>query len=143
MSISSAGGSVPRHIRTSLNIVLHGVPSGPRNGYYGQTVRQHADLRLVCSRLNNSEVLTPIVYREIVVYIGKKNRLAGLFEHGADHVRRSMIIIDLSIYGWQDSTAEVIHIIGHGLSLLQGQQPGMLRYPPPFGYPQMAPKDST
>jgi hypothetical protein len=75
-----------------------------------QGVRQYADLRLICSRLN--DVLTPIVYREMVITIDEntRKRLASAFECGAAHLRR------LIIFGYQSSYGDAA-VVGHGLSL--------------------------
>jgi hypothetical protein len=71
-----------------------------------QGVRQFADLRLICSRLN--DVLTPIIYREMVITIDRKirKRLASAFECGAAHL----------LFGYQPSHGDAA-VVRHGLSL--------------------------
>jgi hypothetical protein len=81
-----------------------------------KAVKQYADLRLICSRLNDT--LTPVIYSETVVYIRDKTRpaeLARTFECRADHIRRLIIV------GEDDRQlchcAEVTQAIGRGLRL--------------------------
>ena len=84
---------------------------------YKKAVRQYADLRLISSRLN--KVLVPSVYTEIVVYIDKNTRLAGLasvFEHGANHIRR-LIIVGSHQFAADRQDSAVAQVIGRGLRL--------------------------
>jgi hypothetical protein len=82
-----------------------------------QAVRRYADLRLICSRL--TDVLTPIIYREMVVCISEAtrlDRLASAFECGAAHLHRLVILGDEQDH-LQSSYGDAPQVIGHGLSL--------------------------
>jgi hypothetical protein len=79
-----------------------------------QATRQYADLRLICSRLK--DVLTRIIYREIVIsisWVTRLDKLASAFECGAAHLHRLVIFGDENAHVHADAAA----VIGHGLSL--------------------------
>jgi hypothetical protein len=82
-----------------------------------QAVRRYADLRLICSRLN--DVLIPIVHREMVVWIStatRPDRLASAFECRATHLRRLVIFGNQEAH-LQSPYEDAAPVIGHGLSL--------------------------
>jgi hypothetical protein len=86
---------------------------------HARAVKKYVDFRLICSRLN--QVLTPIAFREMVVYITGSTRLekvAMAFERGADFVRRLIIFGTSRIYRPSSCTyADATQTISDGLDL--------------------------
>ena len=82
-----------------------------------QAFRRFADLRLVCSMFN--QAVTPIAYQEIVLSLCATTgveRIMGIFECGANHVR-SMIIYSELLCGKRRIPMEIGAAISRGLGI--------------------------
>jgi hypothetical protein len=103
--------------RNTFYHYTHDPSSIQRITAYKQAVKDYVDLRLICSRLN--QVLTPVAFREMVVYISGSTRLervAMAFERGADFVRR-LIILGTPLSCRQSSYGDAAQTISNGLGL--------------------------